>query len=232
MAAVYASVGLLDQMKQDGGVELCTPLLENYQNIRNAPTYDPNGQSVQFQQAYNLYRQAIDLINSRAASFQSCGQGGGTIGGLDWSETRAKLDRAAQLLQQALDWAQRATGPSTSMALPEAVTRARLAVVAILAAMDRALEAGSHESCEPLVAEINALKEAPTYQVDDQPTAVQNAYGLYRQSIDLAVAKTVSIADVCSRGGGEIGSLDLYAARQSFRDIYSNLTQALQMLGQ
>jgi hypothetical protein len=206
--------------------------LEDYQNIHNAPTYDPNGQSVQFQQAYNLYRQAIDLINSRAASFQSCGQGGGTIGGLDWSETRAKLDRAAQLLQQALDWAQRTAGPSTSIALPEAVTRARLAVVAILGALDRYLEAGSHEPCEPIVAEIDALKAAPTYDVSDQSATVQNAYSLYRQAVDLAVAKTVSIVDVCAQGGGEIGSLDAYATRQALRDIYSNLTQALQLLGQ
>ena len=94
-------------MKQGGGAQLCAPLLENYQSLHNAPTYDPIGQSVQFQQAYNLYRQAIDLVNGRAASFQSCGQGGGAIGGLDWSETRAKLDRAAQLLQQARDWANR-----------------------------------------------------------------------------------------------------------------------------
>ncbi len=232
LSAVYASISLLDQMKQGGGVELCAPLLKDYQNIHNAPAYDPNGQSVQFQQAYNLYRQAIDLVNSRASTFQSCGQGGGAIGGLDWSETRARLDRAAQLLQQARDWAQRTVNPSSSMALPDAVTRARLAVVAILAAMDRALESGSRESCEPLVAEITALKGLPTYQVGDQPAAIQDAYGLYRQAVDLAIAKTASIADVCSRGGGEIGSLDLYTARQSFRDIYSNLSQALQLLGQ
>ncbi len=219
-------------MKQGGGAQLCVPLLEDYQNILNAPTYDPAGRPVQFQQAYNLYRQAIDLVDSRAASFQSCGQGGGTIGGLDWSETRVRLDRAAQLLQQARDWAQRTADLSTSTPLPEAVTRARLAVVAILAAMDRSLEAGSHEPCEPIVAEINVLKGAPTYQAGDQPAAVQNAYGLYRQSVDLAVAKTASIVDVCARGGGEIGSLDLSAARQSFREIYSQLTQALKLLGQ
>ncbi len=212
-------------------MDLCAPLVEAYRNIHNAPTYDPNGQSVQFQQAYNLYRQAIDLINSRTASFESCGQGGGTIGGLDWSETRAKLDRATQLLRQALDWAQRTADPS-SMSLPEAVTRARLAAVAIVGAMDRYLDAGSHEPCEPIVAEIDALKAAPTYDVSDQPATVQNAYSLYRQAVDLGVAKTVSIVDVCARGGGEIGSLDAYALRQTFRDIYSNLTQALKLLGQ
>jgi hypothetical protein len=218
-------------MKQGGGVDLCATLLEDYQNIHNAPTYDPNGQSVQFQQAYTLYRQAIDLIYSRAASFQGCGQGGGTIGGLDWSETRTKPDRATQLLRQAPDWAQRAADLSSSTPLPDAVTRARLAVVAILGAMDRYLEAGSHEPCEPIVAEIDALKAAPTYDIGDQPATVQNAYSLYRQAVDLAVAKTVSIVDVCARGGGEIGSLDAYALRQALRDIYSNLTQALKLLG-
>ena len=232
LTAVYAAVSLLDQMKQGGGAELCAPLLEAYQNIRNAPTYDPNGQSVQFQQAYNLYRQAIDLINSRAASFQSCGQGGGAIGGLDWSETRTKLDRATQLLQQALDWAQRTADMSSSMSLPEAVTRARLAVVAIVSAMDRYLDAGSHESCAPLVAEINVLKAAPMYDVSTQSPTVQNAYSLYRQAVDLGVAKTASIVDVCARGGGEIGSQDAYTLRQAFRDIYSNLTQTLSLLGQ
>jgi hypothetical protein len=230
--AAYGIVGLLDQMKRGGGVELCTPLLENYQNIHNAPTYESNGQSVQFQQANNLYRQAIDLISSRAASFQGCGQGEGTIGGLAWSETRVALDRATQLLQQALDWAQRAVEPSASMTLPEAVVRARLAAVAITGAMDRMLEAGSREACEPVVAEVEALKKLPTFDVSAESAAVQNAYGLYRQSIDLAIAKTASTINVCTQGGGEIGTQDLYTARQAFRDIYSTLSQALTLLGQ
>jgi hypothetical protein len=232
LAAAYAVVGLLDQMKHGGGMELCAPLLADYQNIHNAPTYDPNGQPVQFQQAYNLYRQAIDLIDSRAASFQGCGQGGGTIGGLAWSETRAALDRATQLLQQALDWAQRAVEPSASMTLPEAVARARLAAVAITGAMDRMLEAGSREACEPVVAEVEVLKKLPMFDVSTESAAVQAAYGLYRQSVDLATAKTVSTINVCAQGGGEIGTQDLYTARQAFRDIHNTLSQALTLLGQ
>jgi hypothetical protein len=118
---------LLAQVKDPSRVDLCAPLLEKYQSLHNAPTYDMNGQTAEAQNAYSLYRQAISAVDEQAGAFQACGAGEGTIGGLSWSNAYATLNKAEQLMSRAQNWS-RMTGVSTSTSLKDAVKRVRLAV--------------------------------------------------------------------------------------------------------
>jgi hypothetical protein len=230
-ATAKAMLGLLDQMKAQGGTETCPPLRENSQSFQNAPVYDVAGQSLQFQQAYTFYRQAIDLVNSRTAAFQGCGLGGGAIGGLDWEVTRTKVAQAIEKLEQAELWAQRVASVSSSSSLVDATKRIHLAVVSLLTILEKALGSGE-EPCAPFLAEYDVVATAPVYDVGSQPANIQNAYGLYRRAIDMTLSRAVPLADMCKQGGGQIYKPDYVAARDTFREAIGYLEQALAILGQ
>jgi hypothetical protein len=224
-------LGLLDQMKSQGGIETCLPLRAKSQSLQNAPVYDIAGQSLQYQQAHSFYRQAIDLVNSRIAAFQGCGSGGGPIGGLDWEVTRMKVAQAIEKLEQAELWAQRVVSVSSSSSLVDATKRIRLAVVSLLTILEKAMGSGE-ESCEPFLAEYNVIATAPVYDVHSQPANIQNAYGLYRRAIDVTLSRAVPLADMCKQGGGQVYKPDYVVARDTFREAIGYLEQALAIPGQ
>ena len=222
---------MLDQLSGGGGVELCIPLIEKYQGLHNAPTYDMTGQSNEMQQAYALYRDAIASVDTRAVTFLACGENGRPIGGGDVPVLRKLVSTAGNTLGQARDWVQRAVTVSGDSPLVDAVGRMRTAASQISLSFQRIL-VGRDEPCEPFVNEHNTLLNAPVYDVSAQPANVQNAYGLYRQGIDLALSKATPVADVCSKGGGSIGKLDVTTAAPVLKQAESLLNQALGALGQ
>ena len=218
-------------MNGGGGVELCTSLIGQYQSLHNAPTYDMNGQSSEMQQAYSLYRQAIASADTRADTILACGQSGTLLGKGDLSAIRFLVSAAGNTLGQARDWVQRAVNVSSGSPLVDSVARIRTAITQISLSFQRIL-VGQDEPCGPFVNEYNVLLNAPTYDVSAQSANVQNAYGLYRQGIELALSKASPVAEVCSKGGGNIGKLDVTTAAPVLKQAESALNQALSLLGQ
>jgi hypothetical protein len=98
-------------------------------------------------------------------------------------------------------------------------------------AQDRLYGGGGSEACAPLLYDYYSLVEAPTYDVSQQPSNVQNAYGLYRQAVSLVVDKFGVFRSICEGGGGTIGALDFNVARTTVNRAGDLLNQALQALG-
>ena len=65
--AARGIVSHLNEMASGGGVEVCAPLIAEYQGIHNAPTYDVTGQSTEMQNAYAAYRNGINIVNTLGA---------------------------------------------------------------------------------------------------------------------------------------------------------------------
>ncbi len=214
-------------MSSGGGADLCAPLIAQYQSIHNAPAYDMSAQSNEMQQAYAAYRQGIALVDSRADTILTCGQGGGPIRGMAGGLLRQAVSQAVETFGQARDAVKRAATISTESPLPDAVTRVHAAITML----SRMFQSGGGD-CDTFLREYNALAKAPTYDVSAQPSNVQGAYSLYRQAIDLAVPKLMSAVEVCKKGGGEVGQLDWATTGPVLRKAENLLNQALSALGQ
>jgi len=217
-------------MTGGGGVELCAPLIEKYKSVHNAPTYDVNGQNYETQQAYATYRNGISLLDSQGSQIVSCGQNGGALGKLDIGVIYKRVTKAVDAFGQARDWALRAVTISADSPLIDSVRRVQTAISQIGLAYQRA--GSSTQECDPFINEYNVLMNAPTYNVSAEPANVQNAYGLYRQGIELALSKASSVVDMCNRGGGTLGLLDYGTSLPVLKQAQSLLIQALSLLSQ
>ena len=122
-------------------------------------------------------------------------------------------------------------GVSTSTLL-NAIVKARLAAEDVGGALDRLYGGSGAEGCGPLLADYAVIARAPTFDVSAQPANVQNAYGLYRQGVELLIVRLAPIAKVCLGGGGGIGKLDFDMARTAINEGASLLTQAQNAIGQ
>ncbi len=234
-----AMIGLLDQMTNGKGAELCASLREKYQSIHTAPTYDVNGQTQQVQQAYALYRQAIDLIDSRSAVFLGCGQGHDAIGAIDLGNTHRTLEQASRLFGQALDWLRRGVSTSSGTPLANAIIRARNAAEDIGGVLDRRLGAvrafpwhSNEPECAQMLDDYNIVINSPSFDVSAQPANVQAAYQTYRQAIDQFKDKEEAICSKCSMEHGDLTPTTARVIRAALTDIGGLLTDALNMLGQ
>jgi len=95
--------GAQDRLYAGGRSEACAPLLDDYYSLVKAPTYDVSRQPPNVQNAYGLYRQAVALVVDKFGVFRSiCEGGGGTIGALDFDVARTTVNRASDLLYEAL----------------------------------------------------------------------------------------------------------------------------------
>jgi hypothetical protein len=83
-----------------------------------------------------------------------------------------------------------------------------------------------------LLHEYNVLANAPTYDVSAQPPNVQTAYSLYRQAIDMAVPKLMSVVEVCNKGGGILDRLDYATTGTLLRKAEDLLNEAVGALGE
>lgn len=223
--------GLLDQMLGGGGVELCAPLIEKYQGIHNAPTYDVSGQNYEMQQAYAAYRNGINILETQSGMILGCGQSGGPLGALDNGSIHIRLNKVMDAFGQAHDWVQRAVPISAARSLPEAVQRVQLAISQLDLAYQHA-GSGQMQECDPFINEYNVLANAPAFDVSAESDNMRNAYSLYRQGIDLAMSKSFSVVDMCNRGGGMLGALDFTTTIPAMKQALTLLNQALGLLGQ
>lgn len=218
-------------MISGGGVENCAPLIAQYQSIQHAPTYDMTGQVSELQQAYAAYRNGISILETRGATLLSCGQNGGPISSLDLGPVNTTLTKSVDAFGQARDWAKRAVPIAPNSSLVDAARRVLTAISQIGLAYQRA-GSGQTEECDPFIHEHNILVNAPTFDVSAEPSNVQNAYALYREGIDLVVAKSAVVVDMCNRGGGMLGKLDYSQTLPTLRRGEKLLNQALSALGQ
>jgi hypothetical protein len=223
--------GLLDQMLGGGGVELCAPLIEKYQGVHNAPTYDVSGQNYEMQQAYAAYRNGINILETQSGMILGCGQSGGPLGALDNGKIHIQLNKVMDAFGQAHDWVQRAVPISAARSLSEAVQRVQLAISQLDLAYQHA-GSGQMQECDPFINEYNVLANAPAFDVSAESANIQNAYSLYRQGIDLAMSKSFTVVDMCNRGGGMLGTLDFTTSIPAMKQALTLLNQALGLLGQ
>jgi hypothetical protein len=124
------------------------------------------------------------------------------------------------------------TAGVSASALLNAIVKARLAAEDVGGALDRLYGGSGAEGCGPLLADYATIAKAPTFDVSAQSPNVQNAYGLYRQGVELLIVRLAPIAKVCLGGGGGIGKLDFDMARTAINDGASLLTQAQNAIGQ
>lgn len=226
-------IGVVDQMLNNKqAVELCTPAKAMLESILAAPAYDVGGQSASAQQAYALYRESVEIVNSTATTMRSCGGGGSTVKGSELGLIRRKLGSAVTVLGRAVELARPAANQLPAGTLLEAVERTRQAVASLGAALDRATGSGNPETCDPVLADFGALEQAPVFEVGAQPSNVQTAYAVYRQAVSDVLSKADSMASLCRHGGGSLSANDYARTRLALKTAEGMLINALSMLQQ
>ncbi|MBI5565005.1 MAG: hypothetical protein HY870_08925 [Chloroflexi bacterium] len=230
-------LSLLDQMKT-GGVELCAPLLAKYQSVSQAPVYDVSGEPASVQQAYDLYRSAINTLNLRSATFLDCGKGGGPIGGLEWGETRLIIDKSLGLLGQAVKRFENAAILTTLSPVPAAIVQLRASLEGIAGVFDKHL--GGHwvsplRGIDPDCAELrsyHATIQPQEIDVTGQPPNVVAAYQTYRQALETYSLKVGGVAGMCANQAYELNTNPMAYIRTDLKNIIDSLKSAQDLLGQ
>jgi hypothetical protein len=99
----------------------------------------------------------------------------------------------------------------------------------LLGELNNAL-AGTGGRCDVAMDMYAAITSAPTYDVSQQSTDVQTAYGLYRQGIDLVNSTAEKVRRICNMGGGRIDKLDILVPQKSVGEAIGPLGRALDYL--
>jgi hypothetical protein len=242
ISTAEAMVGLLDQMASGGGAELCAPLIEKHQSIRAAPTYDMNGQPNEIQQAYGLYRQGIELIDTRSGAILACGQGGGAMGGIELGLVRQTVSRAIDLFGRARDLISLAPGVSTLSPLENAIVRLLRSVEGINGIVNGIISSrrygggqtqfsGDDPACAQAVAYHNAIVPF-TMDPAGQPPPVQAAYQLYQEAANIYEVEISNFPRTCVSGEVTFSSTSLGNLHGKLVGIIDKLNQALNALKQ
>jgi hypothetical protein len=90
--------------------------------------------------------------------------------------------------------------------------------------------AGMGGSCAIVNANYDAIATAPTYDVSQQSSDVQTAYGLYRQGVDTINESAYKVRRVCLQGGGPIDKLDIQVGQKSAGEALGPLGRAIDLL--
>jgi hypothetical protein len=237
-----AMVGLLDQMAGGSGAELCAPLIEKCQSIHAAPAYDMTGQPNEIQQAYGLYRQGVELVDTRSGTILGCGQGGGTIGGIELGLVRQTMARAIDLFGRARDLISLAPGVSTMSPLEDAIVRLRRSVEGINGIVNGLLSSrqfgggqtqfsGDDPTCVQAVAYHNAIVPF-TMDPSGQPPSVQAAYQLYQEAANIYEVEISNFPRTCVSGEVTVSTTSLGNMHGKLVGIIDKLYQALNALKQ
>jgi hypothetical protein len=235
LSAAQGMLALLDQIINGGGSELCAPLIEKYQSIHNAPSYDVSGQSNEAQQAYAAYRNGVSILDTRAALILECGQSGGTISPLNLGPVRQTVGKATDSFAQALDVLQWAPGMSSLPPLEDAIARALRAIGGVGNAVngmlthDYNMPKGHLKPTDPRCVEaINSHNALPNFTMDPtgQPSSIQTAYRLYQEAISQYQAEASYFPIACA-AGEIVTSPNAYAAlHNKINDILRKLYEA------
>lgn len=228
-------VSVLNQMSSGGGVELCAPLIEKYQGIHNAPTYDMTGQSTEMQNAYAAYRNGINTLDTQGAKILSCGQNGGPIGALDLGVMQHPLGKAVESLGQALDTIKLSPGISTLSPLEDAIVRALRAVGGVGDAVNKMLPnqwgpaRGRIAATDPRCVEaINSHNAIPAFTMNPagQPASVQAAYQLYQEALNLYQVEVSNFPKACAAGEVAVSPVGFGTLHKNIEAVLKKLHQA------
>ena len=234
--AAQGVVSLLNQMSSGGGVELCIPLIQKYQSIHNAPTYDVSGQSNEMQQAYGAYRNGISLLDTRATLIVGCGQGGGSIGRLELGSVHSTATQAADSFAQAQNVLKQFLDMSTMSPLENAIVRALHAIGGVGDAANKMMPnkfwgpnnrriAATDSRCVEAITSHNAI---PSFTMDTtgQPASVQTAYQLYQEALNLYQVDVSNFPKSCVAGEVTVSPVGMSALHDNIVNILDKLTEA------
>jgi len=233
--AALGIVSLINEMASGGGAELCMPLIEKYQGIHNAPTYDMNGQATEMQNAYAAYRNGINILDTQGAKILSCGQNGGPIGALDLGVMQYPLGKAVESLGQALDTIKLSPGISTLSPLEDAIVRALRAVGGVGDAVNKMLPNqwapanGRIAATDPRCIEaINSHNAIPTFTMDPagQPASVQAAYQLYQEALSSYQVEVSNFPKACAAGEVTVSPVGFGTLHKNIEAVLKKLHQA------
>ena len=202
------------------------------------------------QQAYGLYRGAIDQLNTQAVVLKTCGASGkGTINSNDLGVVRSKVGNAANQLAQAWSLVQdEASVSSTGPAAP--------LLTAIRQVMYDADVLGEFRSrgptpipgdpnatfpfpkkvalfaCSDFTTIYNRVANAPTFDVSAQSSAIQAAYDKYLKAIALVVETAKPVFGTCAAQTGDIGADMIMKVLYGAQTAHGLFSQAIQLLSQ
>jgi hypothetical protein len=230
---------ILYQIIAGGSTDLCSTLMHEYESIHAAPSYSTQDQPAQLQHAYDLYRQAISTIDEKAATYQACGQGGGTLGRLDASSAAKTVQTAVGLLHQAADLTASVPEGAASSPLDAGITRLRLALIGLhdvfgslgvesKSGQSKLLKAKNPE-CGRVLA-YDASIQPLTMDVGQQPQSVQSAYNLYQQALTLYQQNLKGLAVACATEDGVVDVKGMVLMLPTFKQIDALLTSAYNSL--
>ena len=231
-----------------GDTALCAPMLQSFNSLINAPTYDVGTQPSNVQQAYSLYRGAIDQLNAQAAVLRACGASGkGTINSIDLGLVHSKVGDAANQLARA--WSLVQDEASVSSAGPAAPLLAAIRQVMYdadalnglknrMAAMQGWFQTWPFPApisafpCSDYITIYDRIVNAPSFDVSAQSLAAQAAYSKYRAGVAAMMDGGKGIFDVCSLPQGLIVNEVVKRLIQSAATAHELFSQAIQLLSQ
>lgn len=254
IAAAQNLMSYLSQLQNGGGPDLCPPMIQTFNALVAAPTYDVSAAAGNVQQAYALYRAAIDRYNAQAGILRACGQGGsGTIQKYDLGTAYRQCGDAANLLGQAWDLVRFEAGTG---AAASAVTPLLKIIQQTLYASDQLGDfksrlnsqqeykmgilveigpfpiAAKNFPCGEYAALYDQVVNAPVLDVSSLPAQAQTAYNQYRQGIAIMTTEAKPILDHCSDPESTIVfdlNTRLKAGATAAHELFA---QALSALGQ
>jgi hypothetical protein len=232
-------IGLLDQMIAGGGGELCAPLIEKYQSVHSAPTYDMTGQSNEARQAYDAYRNGIRLLDSRADLILGCGQTGGPIDTLNLGLIHNPAGHAVNSFAQALETLKLAPGMSTLSPLESAIVRTLHSVDGMNNIVNQLISGKGRGGpsqikagdtfCTQLVAYHNAIQNF-TMDPADQSPSTQEAYRLYQEALAHYETDVSSFPKTCIAGEVTVSTTSMGNLKKLIVNVLNQLYQAQAVL--
>ncbi len=233
--AAQSMLALLDQMASGGGVELCAPLIEKYQSVHNAPTYDMSSQTNDVQQAYGAYRNGISTLDTRAEFIMSCGQGGGPIGSLNLGLVRQTVGKATDAFAQSLETIKRTSSMASLSPLERAIAEALRAVGGVGDAVNKMMpdqwgySSGRVAADDPRCVEaINSHNAIPAFTMDPagQPASVQAAYRLYQEALNIYQVEVSNFPKACAAGEVSVSPVGFGSLHKNVEAVLQKLRQA------
>ena len=237
--AARGIVGHFNEMLNGGGVEVCAPLIAKYQGIHNAPTYDVTGQPAEVQNAYAAYRNGINIVDTLAEKILSCGQNGVAIGAMDLGPLQRPIGQAVDSFGQAMDTIKLAPGVSTLSPLEDAIVRTLRAVGSVGDSVNQLMPNQWEPANKGIAADdprcvqaITAHNSLPNFTMDPagQPAAVQTAYQLYQEAMNLYQVEVSNFPKACAAGEVTVAPVAFGTLSKNIRAVLDKLYKAQAVL--
>ncbi len=251
--AAQALTGQLNALFQ-GDVALCAPMLQSLDSLVNAPSYDVNTEPANVQQAYGLYRGAIDQLNDQVTVLKTCGASGkGTINPNELGTVHPKVGQAANQLAQAWSLVQNEASVSSAGPTAPLLTAIRQVMydADTLGEFRSRVSAGKVDNenpyfrppfpfpmkvtsfpCDDFTTIYNRLTHAPTFDVSAQSAAIQAAYDKYLKALTLIVDNARPVFGTCAAQTGVIGTGMIFDVLYGAQTAHGLFSQAIQLLTQ